>query len=701
MDTTTTNQNLDAALRYATKYGWAVIPIHDRTKRPMTPHGVTDAKKDPGAIRHWWKKWPTASVGIATGSISQLIVIDEDLDPDKGYDGYREVRTWEQDHGALPETVRAITGRGGSHVYFHYTGSDIGNRAGILEGVDIRGEGGYVVAPPSIHQNGTPYEWEEDPEDVPLAEVDETVLEFLQIGKKKKQNERFTLPDIIGDGSRNDTLYRLACSLQEQGLSDEAILAAVADTNKQRCAEPLSDDEIQQIVGSALRHKKGALRIVRAGLPEYREPELEMMVDKKTGEVTDKPLQTIHNAEEAIQYDDKLYGHIFYNDIAYAYYVYNSLPWREGRGWREWQNEDDTNLWSYIEHKYGLKQDTKITAALQNVATRCHINPIKDMLEECHERWDGNKHIENLLPAMLGCEKNEYNTEALKLFMLGAIKRVYEPGCKFDYMLVLVGEQGKGKSSFLRFLALNDEWFNDNFSTLDGDKATEKLRGMWIVELAELQATKRAKDVETIKSFVTSRVDNYRVPYQKRTERRRRMCVLAGTSNPTDFLTDKTGNRRFLPVTCNVHEETFDMFADEIATKAAFAQAWGEAMDEYKRAGGRIRLVLPKKLEGDVMAAQTRYLEDDPNIGIIQEWLDSSGNDRVCASMIWRECLGHAFEEPKRQDINAIHDIMRNSIKGWKYVGIQRNGGYGNQRSYERIDWRFSPVPEEEELPFS
>ena len=97
-----------------------------------------------------------------------------------------------------------------------------------------------------------------------------------------------------------------------------------------------------------------------------------------------------------------------------------------------------------------------------------------------------------------------------------------------------MGEQGKGKSSFLRFLALNDEWFNDNFNTLDGDKATEKLRGMWIVELAELQATKRAKDVETIKSFVTSRVDNYRVPYQKRTERRRRMCVLAGTSNPTD-----------------------------------------------------------------------------------------------------------------------------------------------------------------------
>lgn len=699
MDITTNNQNLDAALRYATKYGWAVFPVHERTKRPLTPHGVTDAKKDPGAIRNWWRKWPRASVGVATGAVSQLVVIDEDLDPDKGYDGYHEVKAWEQTHAELPDTVRAITGRGGNHVYYHYTGSDIGNRAGILEGVDVRGEGGYVVAPPSIHPNGTPYEWEQDPEDTPLAELNETVLEFLKIGKKAP-SEKFKLPDVIGDGSRNDTLYRLACSLQEQGLSDEAILAAVEDTNRQRCTEPLDDDEIQLLVGSALRHKKGELRIVHDGLPEWHEPRLDMVVDKKTGELTDKPAQTIRNAEEAIQFDEGLYGHIFYNDIAYSFFVYNSLPWREGRGWREWQNEDDTNLWSYIEHKYGLKQDTKITAALQNVATRCHINPIKDMLEECHDRWDGNKHIENLLPSMLGCDKTEYNTSVLKLFMMGAIHRVYEPGCKFDYMLVLVGEQGKGKSSFLRFLALNDEWFNDNFNTLDGDKATEKLRGMWIVELAELQATKRAKDVETIKSFVTSRVDNYRVPYQKRTERRKRMCVLAGTSNPTDFLTDKTGNRRFLPVTCNVHEATFDMFADEIATKAEIAQAWGEAMDEYKRAGGRIRLVLPRKLESDAIAAQTKYLEDDPNIGIIQEWLDNSEYERVCASMIWRECLGHEYDEPRRQDINAIHDIMRNSIRGWKYVGMQRVGKYGAQRCYECTNDHFVPIEVTEELPF-
>jgi predicted P-loop ATPase len=172
-------------------------------------------------------------------------------------------------------------------------------------------------------------------------------------------------------------------------------------------------------------------------------------------------------------------------------------------------------------------------------------------------------------------------------------------------MLVLVGDQGRGKSSFLRYLALNDKWYNDNFSTLDSGRAVENLRGMWIVELAELQATKRTKDVETIKSFITSRVDTYRAPYGRRTEQRPRMCVLAGTSNPVDFLTDKTGNRRFLPITCGVHSITFDMFSDEIATKHEMMQAWGEIMSEFQQAGGRPKLVLPKRLEREAITAPT------------------------------------------------------------------------------------------------
>lgn len=689
---------LQAALKYATKYGWAVFPVSQKTKKPLTPHGCTDAKKDPGAIRSWWKKWPDASIGVATGSASGLLVIDEDVDENKGIDGIQEVRKWERDNGELPETITAITGRGGYHLYYRYDGDDLKNRAGLLEGVDVRGEGGYVIAPPSKHPNGTEYSWEYDPDDTRIAEIDEHVLSFLGVGKRS-QNPQFKMPDSIPNGSRNDTLYRLACSLQAQGLPDTAIYDAVAKSNETLCKIPLPDDEVETLVNSALRYEKGELKVINS-CEDQRLPEL-VTVTMKDG--TERPAQTIKNAEEAIQYDPKLFGRIWYNELAYAPYVYGQLPWKDYRGWREWGNEDDSNLLSYIESNYHLKSGDRIMHALSNVARRRSINPVKQILEECRDNWDGNKHIENLLPMMLGAEKNEYTIAVMRLFMMGAIMRTYSPGCKFDYMLVLVGEQGGGKSTFLRCLALSDEWYNDNFSTLDSSRAVENLRGMWIVELAELQATKRAKDVETIKSFITSRSDIYRAPYNRRTEQRKRRCVLAGTSNPVDFLTDKTGNRRFLPVTCGVYKPVFDIFKDEIATKAEFAQAWGEAMNEYEQRGGKIRLVLPPRIQKAALEAQDRYLEEDHRIGVIQEWLDRTDEPRVCALMLWREALDQTLSEPSRRDTNEIHDIMRNNIKGWKPAGKQRVAEYGIQRCYERekeflvVDENSEPVPFETE----
>lgn len=679
------NKLLNAALEYAGR-GWAVFPVSPMSKKPLTPHGCKDAKKTAGPIRAWWKKWPDASIGIATGPISNLIVIDEDLDEDKGLNGYEEVTTWERVHGQLPETVRAITGRGGYHLYFSYSGDDIKNRAGLLEGVDVRGDGGYVIAPPSMHPNGTEYQWEEAPDEIELAEVNDTVRKFLFNGDDSAQrSEDFHVPDVIPLGERNDTLFRLACSMQAQGYPDDAIRAALEKVNDNACAEPVNDDELDTILSSAIRYQKGELRIIKSGVPEWHEPKIARVIDKN-GNVTDKPAQTIANAEEAITFDNELYGRIRYNEISYSPYVYGNLPWKTHKGWREWTNTDDSNLRGYIEHKYGLKSNDKIMDALTNVCSKYTINPIKTMLEACLENWDGNKHVENLLPSMLGAEKTEYNTAVMRLIMLGAVSRVYHPGCKFDYMMVLVSTQGIGKSTFLRLLSLNDAWFNDNFSTLDSDKAIEKLRGMWIVELAELQATKRTKDVETIKAFITSRVDTYRAPYNRRTEQRKRMCILCGTSNPTDFLTDRTGNRRFLPVTCGELPITFDMFADELAAKAEFAQAWGEIMDEFQRCGGRPRLVLPKRLQDTAIDMQSKYTEEDPRVGLIQEWLDTTNEDRVCAIMLWREALQIEFSDPKPADIRLLHDIMRNCIKGWKYVDKKKCGKYGTQRAYDRTE---------------
>ena len=677
------NELLNAALLYATKYHWAVFPVSSSTKKPLTPHGCKDAKKAPGPIKSWWKRFPDASIGVATGSISNLLVIDEDMDEEKGLDGIHAVDLWERENGKLPETVRAITGRGGAHLYYKYTGKDFGNRAGLIEGVDVRGEGGYVIAPPSTHPNGTQYEWECDPEEVELSEIDDTVKKLLQISKKH-QGDKFQLPQVIEQGQRNDVLYRFACSLQSQGLADESIEVAVKAENANRCKDPLSDDEIEQILQSALTHRKGELKVLSQAGYVQREPRFTYSLDKD-GNPSDKIAQTIKNVEEALLYDPALFGRLRFNELSYSANVYGNLPWSMGTGWREWTNADDSNLRSYIEAQYGLKIKDKIMDGLNNVIHKRTVNPVKEILETAHEAWDGNKHVENLLTQFVGAEKTPYNIEVLHRYMLGAVKRIYQPGCKFDYMLILVGKQGGYKSSFLKFLAINDEWFTDNFNTLEGDKAFEKLRGMWIVEMSELQATKRAKDVESIKAFITSTTDIYRAPYERRTEQRPRQCVLAGTSNPVDFLTDRTGNRRFLPVTCGVLPVK-NPYENEEETRQEFVQAWGEIMDEYLRSGGKVSVVLPHKFEQAALEAQANYLEDNPDIGIIQDWLDRTDKNRVCALMIWREAFGFDISKPQKKDINEIHEIMKNSISGWKYIGKQKITDYGTQRCYERIN---------------
>jgi hypothetical protein len=132
-------------------------------------------------------------------------------------------------------------------------------------------------------------------------------------------------------------------------------------------------------------------------------------------------------------------------------------------------------------------------------------------------------------------------------------------------------------------------------------------------------------------------------------------------------------------------------------TVADFQQAWGEAMDIYLRSGGKVSLALSKKYEKQALEAQQQYTEDDPDVGIIQEWLDTSNHDRVCAVMIWDEALLMGSTKPTPREINHIHDIMKNNITGWKYIGMQRTSTkYGVQRAYERIN----PIIEAEEVPF-
>lgn len=666
----------DAALDYA-KRGWAVFPLVERDKIPAVQGGFKAATHDLEQIEAAWDVRPSMNVGIATGTMSNgLVVIDLDVDPMKGEDGLETLRLWEKEHGELPETVTAVTGSGGMHLYY-ICNTPVGCSVDNDKGVDIRGDGGYVVAPPSLHPNGRRYEWENHPEEYAVAKADGNVYAFIRsIQGERRRGERFKLPDRIGAGRRNDTLYRQGCSLQSMGYDDDLIWATLETTNRLKCDPPVSVEELRKIHESVLQHPKGQKRPSQA-VSGGSDAKASLML-KANG----APQQTIENCTRVLSTDTRLAGRFRYNEVAYTRTVTLPLPWDNGEGTRAITDADYCGLAAFMEREYGLMNKNKAIDAVTNAAMANRWNPLREWLESL--RWDGEERISYLLPLFLGCDPSDYNIAVMHLFMQGAVTRAYEPGTKFDYMPVLIGAQGLGKSMFLRRLAGDSEWYCDNFNTVEGDAAAEKLRGMWIVELAELLATKRQKDVESIKAFVTSTVDTIRPKYARETEQRPRVCVFAGTTNNSHFLTDKTGNRRFLPVDCGVHEPAMSLFMDGV--EEYFEQAWAEAVHIYKTK--RPTLVLNATLQQYAMERQKDYLEDDPRVGVIQSYLDGlEDGARVCVAELCDCALGLRKEEyyGKRSLSNEIHAIMQHDVAGWRRLPKKvKVTGYGAQYCYTK-----------------
>ncbi|PFG75310.1 bifunctional DNA primase/polymerase [Tepidiforma thermophila] len=248
---------LEAALAYARR-GWAVLPLRPRGKEPLTEHGVKDATTDPATIEAWWRRWPRANVGIATGTVSKLAVLD--IDPrnggDEALDGLlAQHGGWgiPTDAGGYPETWTVLTGGGGRHYYFAIDGPLPSRK--LADGVDLKGDGGYVVAPPSVHPSGASYEVEASTEDLPPAPAPAWLLERACTRKAPLYRELEGEP--VREGQRNDYLASVAGKLRRWGLSQAGIEAELRAINAARCVPPLPDDEVRRIAASIARYEPG------------------------------------------------------------------------------------------------------------------------------------------------------------------------------------------------------------------------------------------------------------------------------------------------------------------------------------------------------------------------------------------------------------------------------------------------------------
>lgn len=342
----------------------------------------------------------------------------------------------------------------------------------------------------------------------------------------------------------------------------------------------------------------------------------------------------------------------------------------------------------YLEEHYGLASEKKIEHAIQIVANENKYHPIRDYLNGL--QWDGVERIRFCLHHFLGAASDNYTFEALKLFLMGAIRRVFKPGSKFEVMLCLVGGQGAGKSTFFRLLSVQDEWFSDDIKKLDDENVYRKLQGHWIMEMSEMIATANAKSIEEIKSFLSRQKETYKIPYETHPADRLRQCVFGGTTNRQDFLPrDRTGNRRFLPVTVYPEQAEVHILENEAESRKYFDQLWAEAMTIYR--SGKYKLSFSTEMNTYLKAHQKDFMQEDTQAGMIYAYLEDCTEKRVCSKLLYDEAL-KSSHEPQDWETRVICEIVNagiadGSIQGWQpYKNCKRYKKYGSQKGWERVN---------------
>lgn len=398
-----------------------------------------------------------------------------------------------------------------------------------------------------------------------------------------------------------------------------------------------------------------------------------LKVHSKTG----MPFPTAANAELILRNGD-FKNALAYDDFGNSEVIRKPLPWRDRKRphqeYEPWLGADDKRMMHYFGKKYEFKAAATLQNAFMEVVHANTFHPIKEYLESLY--WDGVERVDRLFVTYLGADDSHYVRSVTRKSLVAACKRLYQPGCKFDEMPVLVGPQGAGKSSLLA--KIGRKWFSDSLRTFENKEAGEHLQSAWIFEVGELSAMKKS-EVEEIKAFLSKTEDRYRVAYDRQVSEFPRKCIFYGTTNTHAFLRDATGNRRFWPVTIDPDRRELSHW--EHLTDEIVGQIWAEALYLFK-AGE------PVSLDRDAATVAERmqglHMEEDPREGLILKYLDTPLPDnwdemelwnrrdylneepagdiqrtRVSAAEIWAEALGQDPNKFGVWEARPIYDILR------------------------------------------
>lgn len=400
------------------------------------------------------------------------------------------------------------------------------------------------------------------------------------------------------------------------------------------------------------------------------------------------------NAKTIQSFLDIMLNDPYYADIRYNLIAQTAEYKKDGKTAR-WSDAEDAASMAYIEKAYGMYQKEKHNAALRLLFKAREYNPVKDLVETI--KWDGRERCENFLTVWGRTEDTPYSREVSRLIFAGGINRLYNPGCKFDDVPILIGtKQGEGKSSLIRFLAIRDEWYGE-VNQFDGQQSIEQLYGKWICEISELLALTRRKEVEASKAYITRTVDSYRRPYDRNTVDLPRRCIFLGTSNNPQPLTD-VQNRRWYPIT--MHTVGYDLFDHEAECRNYILQCWAEMRDKYKANDTDAQNFAKRELVEVYREKQDAARQDDWREGAIEAYLATKApGDFVCVRELTnkafaRDGVGHDPSVVESKDIGMI----MTKFDDWVKIDRHYFAEWGRQRA-----WQKSMTAKEDainELPF-
>ena len=654
----------------ALQAGWSIIPT-DRDKRPIIPAWKPYQTRYPNAAEFSaWSRLKPATWAVVTGALSGRLTLDFDGNPGR--------ETLER-LGLKPHRQ---TPSGGFHVDFKHPGwyvptlnakskRELGER---WPGLDIRADGGYAVFTGQTDRGE--YIWLRGPDAYELDLLPVDVREFLGLVKPKATPDQQakgrpqTSPsngrvaserliraalDRVGSLGRNNAGFWLAGQLRDNGYDQSEAEAAMRNyrgrvpaSNTKGAREAYTEAEMLASLREAYNRPArepwgpGKTNGGKSPNPESanttngdgdcRDPKSNSrLIVNDNG----TPKALLANAIIALRTAPAFEGVLAFDQFTLEVVALKPPPWPSPSA-GTWTDHEERLVTVWLQHR-GIYVSVAVAGEAVQVVARDHLrHPVREYLESL--KWDGTKRIDSWLSLYLGVRCSDYAAAVGARWLISAVARIYEPGTKADCCLILEGVQGLGKSRSLRILGGN--WFTDEIADLGSKDAAMQARGVWIIELGELDAMSRS-ETASVKAFMSRSTDRFRPPYGRHLLESPRQCVFCGSVNKKEYLKDETGGRRFWPVACTC--------ARIVELEQDRDQLWAEALVAYR--GKRAWWIDSPEVNRLAEEQQRERYETDPWDVLITEFI--SKRDDVSVAEVLEQCIG------KKREMWAPVDQMR------------------------------------------